>query len=123
MPPRKRHPRSLDALFPAKPRPLRLRLPPPPKPRPEPTPQLLCGRGHPQSRGWTPGRGCQRCAKLAADDKLAKEMAAKAKERPRESVWPGGRVPDVLTMRVHDTGQILRFAIPKHLRRRKRRGI
>lgn len=108
MPPRKRpHPRSLDALFPK-------------AARPEPAPQLKCGKGHPQSRGWTPGRGCQRCAALAQADKRTADLARKAQERPRESVWPGGRVPEVLTMRVHDTGQILRFAIPKHLRRRKR---
>ena len=108
MPPRKRpHPRSLDAIF----------------PRPAPGPQLLCGKGHAQSRGWTPKRGCQRCASLAASDRLAAKMAAEAKARPRESVWPGGRVPDVLTMRVHDTGKVIRYSIPKHLRRRKGRGI
>lgn len=111
MPPRKKpHPRSLDALFP---RPA----------RPEPAPQLRCGRGHPQSRGWTPKRGCQKCAALAEADRLAAQIAAKAKDRPRESVWPGGRVPDVLTMRVVDSGKIIRWSIPKHLRPRKRRRI
>lgn len=111
MPPRKRpHPRSLDALFPA-------------PARPAPTPQLQCGKGHPQSRGWTPGRGCQRCASLAEADRHSAKLAAEAAARPRESVWPGGRVPEVLTMRVHDTGKVIRYAIPKHLRRRKRGGI
>lgn len=116
MPPRKRpHPRSLDAIF-SKPAPRH-------HARPEPTPQLLCAKGHPQSRGWTPKRGCQRCASLAESDRLAAKLAAQAKARPRVSVWPGGRVPDVLTMTVVDTGRVLRFSIPKHLRRRKGRGI
>lgn len=111
MPPRKRpHPRSLDAIF--------------PKPsRPVPGPQLKCGSGHPQSRGWNRERGCARCAAIAEANRQSAKLAAEAAARPRESVWPGGRVPEVLTMRVHDTGQILRFSIPKHLRRRKRRGI
>ncbi len=111
MPPRKRpHPRSLDALF-------------PPPARPAPPPQLKCGKGHPQSRGWTPGRGCQRCASLAEADRQSAKLAAEAAARPRESVWPDGKVPFTLVMIETQNGKVHRFTIPKHLRRRRRGGI
>lgn len=47
-------------------------------------------------------------------------MAAAAAARVRESVWPGGRVPLVLTIPVVDSGKIMRFSVPPHLMAQKR---
>lgn len=77
-----------------------------------------CPAGHEMARTWKRGTACWRCDMEAAD---------RQREQDTRPVWPGGRVPDTLTMIEASTGRVIRHTIPKHLRaqaraQRKRRG-
>lgn len=102
-PPRKTHPRSLDALF----------------PRPKKPAVKRCPAGHRQTQKWRPGDAC-----LACDlDRERKERAAlDALTGAAERVaWSRANpVPAVLEMRVTSTGKVIRYAIPPHLAAQKR---
>lgn len=99
-PPRKPHPRSLDALFGK------------PKPRVK-----LCPKGHRQGVRWKTGDACLECATIAA--RAARDAEAKAeKARWREQMGP---VPAVIRMTTWDTKRVVTLAIPPALAAQKKR--
>jgi hypothetical protein len=96
MPPRKKpHPRSLDALFGPKPRTVAK------------APVRRCQAGHKQAPTWTTRQPCFKCEEARAREELE-----------RRALPPLGPVPDVLRVRVVDTGRVITYAIPPHLQRR-----
>ncbi len=99
MPPRRKpHPRSLDALFGPKPRTVAKAA------------VKRCPLGHRQAATWKAGSICYSCA-VAEEERL----------RDDQPLPPLGPVPEVLRMRVTDTGRLLTFAIPRHMQCRRPR--
>lgn len=102
-PPRKRHPRSLDALF----------------PRPKKPPIKRCPKGHRQTQKWIRGTACRAClAEQEARERAAAMAQTGAAEREEWS--RRNKVGPVLMMRVVDTGRLIVHKIPRHLAAQKR---
>lgn len=102
-PPRKTHPRSLDALF----------------PRPKKPAVKRCPAGHRQTQKWRPGEACLACDQ----DRERKERAARdalTGAAEREAWSRANPVPAVLEIREVSTGKVRRYAIPPHLAAQKR---
>lgn len=104
MPPRKRrHPRSLDALF----------------PRPKKPPVKRCPAGHRQTQKWKNGSPCLACD-LDAERRARAEQAALTAVAEREEWSRRLNVGPVLTMIETSTGRVIRHTIPRHLAAQKR---
>jgi hypothetical protein len=101
-PRRKPHPRSLDALF--------------PKPAVK-----RCPAGHRQTQKYRPGDDCLACG-LEARRREQAAIDAATGSAEREEWNRAHPAPAVLEMRVGDTGRVIRFAIPRHLAGKRRRG-
>ena len=86
-----------------------------PQPRTVPKkPVKVCAAGHVQHPIWKDA--CVRCEQ--EEERRLQGMGVTAeREEWRRRLGP---FPDVLTMRVESTGQLLRFAIPRGARRRRR---
>lgn len=109
MPPQKiPHPRSLAALFGSK-------IAPRPRPVRKPA-RKVCSNGHTQATRWKAGDFCIRC------DIHARQLAAAVASDEEQAQWRAEAlaVPAVLTIKVRDTGKVIRFAIPKGAKPRGR---
>lgn len=102
-PPRKTHPRSLDALFPLPKKPAVKR----------------CPAGHRQTQKWRPGDSCTAC-QIDAQRREQAALDALTGAAEREAWSRANPCPAVLEMRVVDTGRVIRYAIPPHLAAQKR---
>lgn len=102
-PPRKTHPRSLDALF----------------PRPKKPAVKRCPAGHRQTQKWRPGDSCTAC-QIDAQRREQAALDALTGAAEREAWSRAHPCPAVLEMRVVDTGRVVRYAIPPHLAAQKR---
>lgn len=102
-PPRKTHPRSLDALF----------------PRPKKPAVKRCPAGHRQTQKWRPGDSCTAC-QIDAQRREQAALDALTGAAEREAWSRAHPCPAVLEMRVVDTGRVVRYVIPPHLAAQKR---
>lgn len=102
MPPRKPHPRSLDALF----------------PRPPRVPIKRCAYGHTQTPGWRAVTGCSTCNERVRRETERSNLTGDAGRAEREAWYRDNPVPDVLTMVETSTGRVIRHTIPPRLRKR-----
>lgn len=102
-PPRKTHPRSLDALF----------------PRPKKPPIKRCPAGHRQTQKWRAGDACLACD-LDRERRERAAMDALTGAAEREEWSRRLNVGPVLTMIETSTGRVIRHSIPPHLAAQKR---